>query len=196
MLANCFELYIWSDWHFRRVSAHPKPSALTFSTITMAFSDSSCFNAGSLHTLRSATLDQHCSICAFFHDAPSQCKHKRSVNRAGTPSTFSESSWYTARTSSSFVSSDLSKPANATSWNGFSSTIRATAATRTSQPIQPSLRRKTSPTEISLRDLWADQARAHSAKMKLSVERLKQLYESQIMAYLNGDLANLNRMAK
>ncbi|KAH9807330.1 hypothetical protein Tdes44962_MAKER06366 [Teratosphaeria destructans] len=65
-----------------------------------------------------------------------------------------------------------------------------------SPPIQPSLRRKTSPTATSLRDLWAEQGREHSAKMRLSVERLQQLYESQTMAYLGGDLEDLNRMAK
>ena len=138
-----------------------------------------------LITNLSQTLDHHCSLCLFFHGSDGACDHRQpqqqsQIKRSATP--FSDCSFYTARTSDSVASfsSDSS-----------SSTIRA----MTPKPMlhrQPSLRRKNSPTEVSLRDLRARHAEQTLLRAKQSEEHLQHVYQSQILAYLEGSFASLD----
>lgn len=156
----------------------------------MDYSPAVCFR---LITEVGEILDHHCSLCTFFHDDESQCEHVEgeAPNTSRPKSAFSDSSWYTARTSHS-TSSLLSDSSGSSGSSGSStSTIKARVS---AQPLRrkPSLRRKTSPTKVSLRELRAQQSRQSLLRAKQSDERLQRVYESQISAYLDGPLGNVD----
>ena len=54
---------------------------------------------------------------------------------------------------------------------------------------KPVLRRKMSPTDVSLRELRAKQERQLLVRLQRSEEQLQQVYECQILAYLGSALA-------
>lgn len=114
------------------------------------------------------TLEHHCSLCLFFHEMPdSPCEHRRNLKIPRPPSTtLTDMSVYTAQTSEHWTRAKPSKK-------------------------PPALRRKISPTEISLRELRAKQSRQSLVKAKRSEEKLQQLYESQILAYLDDTYAEI-----
>lgn len=58
----------------------------------------------------------------------------------------------------------------------------------------PALRRKMSPTEMSLREIRANEQR--QLQTKNSEDQLRQLYERQTMEYLHGDFASLDMLAE
>lgn len=128
----------------------------------------------------SQSLNHHCSLCLFLNDdvVPESCVHSNghdtSNRRPFTPCT--EASFHTA------VSTPVSESA------------RSTASDETSSPNRtsttPRLRRRASPTHISLRDLEAEHARA-LLRAKQSEEQLQRVYESQVLQYLNGAFACL-----
>lgn len=62
--------------------------------------------------------------------------------------------------------------------------VQVTSSTKRS----PHLKRRTSPTETSLRQLWEQQLRQDSLRAKRSEEQLQRVYETQLHAYLEGDL--------
>ena len=73
------------------------------------------------------------------------------------------------------------------SHGGLSSPTSSVASSKNSLPsAPPTLRRKISPTETSLREIRATQ---HRLQMKQSEDQLRELYERQTMEYLYGDYA-------
>jgi hypothetical protein len=71
-----------------------------------------------------------------------------------------------------------------------SSPTSSVASSRSSLPsAPPTLRRKISPTETSLREIRASQ---QLLQMKQSEDQLRDLYERQTMEYLYGDYASLD----
>ncbi|TKA30362.1 hypothetical protein B0A50_02589 [Salinomyces thailandicus] len=86
-------------------------------------------------------------------------------------SSSSTSSWYTAQASSD------SSSGNAPS---------GPRVSPVSERRSPTLRRKTSPTEISLRQLHEEQAQSESLRARISEERLQRVYEAQILEYLGA----------
>ena len=71
-----------------------------------------------------------------------------------------------------------------------SSPTSSVASSRSSLPsAPPTLRRKISPTETSLREIRASQ---QLLQMKHSEDQLRELYERQTMEYLYGDFASLD----
>lgn len=65
-------------------------------------------------------------------------------------------------------------------------------------PVQRrrSIRRMSSPTECSLRELSEKQALQMSLRQKQSEEELQRVYETQILAYLNADYADLEEVER
>lgn len=63
-------------------------------------------------------------------------------------------------------------------------------------PVQRrrSIRRMSSPTECSLRELSEKQAAQAMLRQKQSEEELQRVYETQILAYLNADYADLEEV--
>lgn len=130
----------------------------------------------------SRMLNHHCSLCLFFHDVQSTCQHPRLRPPVSRPSTqLSDGSFYTAPTSgaNSCISAGRS--------SGSVQAIVRSASTSFRQ--SPGLRRRSSPTDRSLRDLRIDQARRDDLRKKQSEEQLQRVYESQTLAYLNGPYA-------
>lgn len=116
-------------------------------------------------------LDHHCSLCLHFHEfRDTECKHNNRRPRSG----YSESSFYTAQTSNSSLSSRA---------------IKAKVSTAPIRP-RPALRHKLSPTAISLRELRAKHSHISLVRARQSDEQLQQLYESQIISYLDSPYAN------
>lgn len=73
------------------------------------------------------------------------------------------------------------------SHGGLSSPTSSVASSKNSLPsAPPTLRRKISPTETSLREIRTSQ---QLLQMKQSEDRLRELYERQTMKYLYGDYA-------
>jgi hypothetical protein len=71
-----------------------------------------------------------------------------------------------------------------------SSPTSSVASSRSSLPsAPPTLRRKISPTETSLREIRASQ---QLLQMKQSEDQLREIYERQTMEYLYGDYASLD----
>ena len=126
-----------------------------------------------------AYVDDHCSLCLFFHDSTQEgCVHHASNRRlARQSSRLTESSFYTAATSKHRYSTPAPM-------------MRGNPTTARSLP-QPMLRHKTSPTEVSLRDLRAKHAQQSVIRARQSDERLQQLYESQVDAYLDSPYAKV-----
>ena len=104
------------------------------------------------------------------------CSHKPSKDYSN-PSVLSDNSYYTARTSGTTTCRLPSPPDITITTNG-----------------QPSLRRKTSPTATSLRELRLNHSRLSLIRSKQSEEELQRAYESQIIAYLDGNYASLDRV--
>lgn len=152
-------------------------------------------------------LDHHCSLCLFFHDTQSTCTHHRpGLRRLGrASSSFSDDcSFYTARTSSSDDNSDaeslrLPPVPSRSSRRVRMIPLRPTDGDdshRTSSLWNVTLRRKTSPTNVSLRELSAQHSSSSSTRRSLlsaqdSEEALQRVYESQIRVYLDGGFADL-----
>lgn len=136
------------------------------------------------------SLDHHCTLCSFFHESLDNCSHggspERCIERTTTPiSDFSGCTFYTAKTSESSSSSSSSMASYSST-----STVKPTNTTPTqSMPNlkRHALRRTSSPTHYSLRDLHRQQA-ATNLRQKQSEEALQRVYESQIMEYLNSNL--------
>ncbi|KAK4614236.1 hypothetical protein CLAFUW4_08770 [Fulvia fulva] len=130
--------------------------------------------------------DHHCTLCTFFHGREGHCQHGPATQpsiRTATP--FTECSFYTARSDTS--DSDFTLSARSSS-----STIKARIQISTSDLKQHHLKRKTSPTEVSLRDLNLQQE--HNLRIQQSEEQLQRVYEEQILSYLNanhGDLGTI-----
>lgn len=126
------------------------------------------------------SLDHHCTLCSFLEEQLDDCTHRdtstKDIQRTTTPfSDISGCTFYTARTSDSSTSMD--------SYSS-TSTVKPSNA---SQPKRHSLRRTSSPTHYSLRDLHQQQA-ASTLRQKQSDQALQQVYESQITEYLNSSL--------
>lgn len=136
-----------------------------------------------LATDLTAMPDYHCSLCLFFNESSADCSHTP-INRlpAKPSSTRSDHSFYTARTSDS---------AKSTISSISTSTGRAKSS-RSSIAQKPSLKRKISPTEVSLRDLRARHAWQTSIRAQQSEEQLQRVYEHQIRAYLESTPPDLN----
>jgi len=127
-------------------------------------------------------LNHHCSLCLFFHESRTPCDHKPRTFPRPTPSECSDSSFYTAQTS------DTIRPAS-------SHSLSRTIATKASSALFPRnrpLRRKISPRESSLRELRTKQSRQCLVRTKQSEEQLQRVYESQILAYLEGPSVELD----
>jgi hypothetical protein len=87
------------------------------------------------------------------------------------------------------ISSLPRSPASHSSANSHDGVTSPTGSYASSISRPPTLRRKISPTETSLREIRASQQRL---QMMQSEDRLRQLYEQQTMEYLHGDFANLD----
>lgn len=146
---------------------------------------------GMIPTLRlitdlDSTLSYHCSLCHFFRGANDEhCRHKQRSRTQSRqpPSQHSDDSFYSARTSGSADSRALATSVKA----------RRKAVHRPESP-SPALRHKPSPTQTSLRDLRQQQSQVAAARRRVSDERLQQLYEAQILAYLVGPCVSLDRV--
>ena len=93
---------------------------------------------------------------------------------------------------SSISSPPRSPPSHSpvSSHGGLSSPTSSVASSKNSLPsAPPTLRRKISPTETSLREIRASQ---QLLQMKRSEDQLRELYERQTMEYLYGDYASLD----
>ena len=135
-----------------------------------------------LITDHSKTLNHHCSICQFFHSSDQHCEHK--MDRPPAPrshSHFSDYSYYSAVTRASTPTTLPSV-----------STKPSTISLRGSRQ----LRRKTSPTEVSLRELRAKHAHQSLLRAKKSEEELQRVYEMQILAYLEGPCVSLDNVSE
>lgn len=62
--------------------------------------------------------------------------------------------------------------------------VKVTSSTKRNPP----LKRRMSPTETSLRQLWEQQLQQDSLRAKRSEEQLQRVYETQLHAYLEGRL--------
>ncbi|KAK5124360.1 hypothetical protein LTR85_001577 [Meristemomyces frigidus] len=134
-------------------------------------------------------LRQHASLRPPSQQADSGWNHiPRAVQQTPRPlSALSDSSWYTAQTSDN--ESSLSSRSSVSS-------IRVQISVPTIR-LSPTLKRKTSPTELSLRELRAEQSRRdRMLQAKRSEEQLQRVYESQIQAYLDGQHADLHSIAE
>lgn len=168
----------------RRCTSVPRTETLKRATMehSLAYSPAVCIR---LIDDMAATLDHHCSLCSFFHEQDQSCQHKKAdkaILRTATP--FSDCSFYTAQ-------SDVSEDSGSLSSRSSSSTIRAKIQVSTSSLKSHSLRRTSSPQEYSLRDLHQQQETQCRLRQQESEERLQQMYESQILAYLNSHHDNL-----
>ena len=134
-----------------------------------------------------STLNQHCSLCHFFHGAnDAHCQHdhhrRRSTAPRTSPSQNSDDSFYSAQTSASADSTSST------------TTIKAKIKPSSRRPDSPTLRHKSSPTKLSLRDLRQQQSQSAAMRRKSSDERLREIYEAQILWYLGGPHVTLDRI--
>jgi hypothetical protein len=124
-------------------------------------------------------IDHSCPLCLFLHD-PEECpgqNNRRFVRDISRPTSHrSDTSRYSERTVDNFAF--------------FGSTKGLRARVITAPPKEkPILRRKMSPTDVSLRELNQKQSSQTSLRQRQSEERLQQVYEEQILAYLESPLA-------
>ena len=130
-----------------------------------------------LITDQNATIDLHCTLCQFLHLGPEECTHNLYEKEyLRTQSHISDFSFYTAHTTES------NAPVN-------TGRIKAQIITTPPAHKRPTLRHKTSPTETSLRELRAQHAQQLLVREKQSEQRLQDVYESQILSYLDSPLA-------
>lgn len=131
-----------------------------------------------------STLHHHCSLCQFFHGINDEhCNHHRPQRKTPRPppSQTSDESFYSAQTSHSVESTSSQ------------STVKAQIKP-TRRPDSPTLRHKLSPTKMSLRDLRQQQCRQTELRKASSDERLREMYEAQILSYLGGRCVTLDRV--
>jgi hypothetical protein len=127
-----------------------------------------------------STIEHHCSLCLYFHDAQNtQCLHRNNATLKASRSPASTSSYYTAETSSSNGEQAVQSAIRAKVW--------ASPA-----PSRPTLRHRTPTQGVSLRELRARQSQQSILRAKESEEKLQQAYEAQILAYLQSPLADPN----
>jgi hypothetical protein len=125
----------------------------------------------------------HCSLCLFLHGKDNDCQHTLPVTSLDLPRTatpFSDCSFYTCRSVASTTS------VTSTESDSSSSTIRAKVKAQPAVKRHP-LRRRQSPTEMSLRDLHHRQSFQLDLRQQQSEEQLQAVYERQILEYLNSD---------
>ena len=91
---------------------------------------------------------------------------------------------------SSFTSTDSDND----SGNSFNPAIKVRVS-KNALERAPALRRKISPTEMSLREIRTSQQQL-LLRAKSSEDQLRQLYERQTMEYLHGDFASLDMLAE
>ena len=124
-------------------------------------------------------IDHYCPLCLFLHDleeCPGQNKRHLVKDVSRPTSRLSDTSHYSERTIDNFALFGSTKELRA----------RVIATPLKEKPI---LRRKMSPTDVSLRELNAKQSRQTTLRQRQSEERLQQVYEDQILAYLESPLA-------
>lgn len=133
----------------------------------------------------------HCARCDQAQTANHSCKQSQSP--PGLPSlSFSAHSYQSISSlpRSPPSHSPVSSHGGLTSPTGSVASSSKDATFKNSLPsAPPTLRRKISPTETSLREIRANQQRL---QIKQSEDQLRQLYERQTMEYLYGDYASLD----
>lgn len=134
-------------------------------------------------------VDHQCSLCLFLTGKDDNCKHIQAtaaLPRSHTPfsEAYSENSFYTCRSAATTRSTTSISSSSSTS------TIKAriSISSSVSDLKQHSLRRRQSPTELSLRELNQKQASQVDLRQRQSEEELQQVYERQILQYLNSDI--------
>ena len=139
------------------------------------------------------TIDNYCSPCLFLHDSPDCSNYHNNSNEHLTSSSSETSiSRPTSRNSNISTYSDRTS----SNLDFFGSTKALTAHVRrpviaTSPQRKPALRRKRSPTDVSLRDLNLNDSRTALIRQRRSEERLQRVYEEQILAYLESPLSEM-----
>ena len=132
-----------------------------------------------LITANNETIEHYCPLCLFLHDSE-DCEYndKKSLNTSySRPSSRqSDTSRYSERTVDDFA------------FFGSTRELRVKIVT-TPLKAAPALRRRVSPTDVSLRDLSRKQSQQSLIRQQRSEERLQRVYEDQIMAYLESPLA-------
>lgn len=127
------------------------------------------------------TIDHYCPLCLFLHDSEA-CEYNhnnrfnnRSISRPCSRQ--SDTSCYSERTVDNFAFFGSTK--------GLRARVIATPPPRD----KPVLRRKMSPTDVSLRELRRKHSQQTLLRQTRSEERLQQVYEEQILAYLDSPVA-------
>jgi hypothetical protein len=132
-----------------------------------------------LITANNETIEHYCRLCLFLHDSE-ECEynHKRPFNASySRPSSRqSDTSRYSERTVDDFA------------FFGSTRELRVKIVT-TPPKTAPALRRRISPTDVSLRELSRKQSQQGFIQRLRSEERLQRVYEDQILAYLGSPLA-------
>ena len=134
-----------------------------------------------LTTDNDTTIEHHCPLCLFLHDSTDcENRHDRHINKdvSRPTSRLSDASCYSERTTDHFA---------------FFGSTRGLRVRVIATPLKqkPVLRRKMSPTDVSLRELRAKQERQVLIRLQRSEEQLQQVYECQILAYLESPLAEM-----
>lgn len=131
------------------------------------------------------SLERHCSLCRIFERDQGGCDHTQSEPVLSMVN--SESSFYTARTTTSVevsASTLYRRPAVSRTVSEASFAVPQRGRT---------LRRRGSPTALSLRDLDSKHMREAARMRRLaSEERLQLVYETQTLAYLEGPSVDLH----
>lgn len=132
-----------------------------------------------LTTDKDTTIEHHCPLCLFLHDS-TECdqRHHRHLNKdiSRPTSRLSDASCYSERTTDHFAFFGSTKGLR----------VKVIATPPKEKPV---LRRKMSPTDVSLRELRAKQENQLLIRQQRSEEQLQQVYECQILAYLESPLA-------
>ena len=122
------------------------------------------------------TIYHQCSRCLYLHDSGArECPNifLKSTRTSGSP--VPNPRIRTKRTSDSSALSE------------FNNSIRTKASVGQQRPL---LRRKESPTALSLRETREKQSTQSLIRAKHSDEKLREVYEAQLLAYLESPLAN------
>lgn len=141
-----------------------------------------------------------CTRCYELHTTEQPCRQRQRIPQSPPSVLSSDFSSYTARicpSTSSLPRSPLSPSSGSIHSDGGASSTGSSPApsikvrlSRKALPRAPTLRRKVSPTQTSLRDIRASQQLQMQTKQ--SEEQLRELYERQTMEYLFGDFASLD----
>ena len=125
-------------------------------------------------------LGHHCPLCFFLEFESSQCPHKQTPKSVDPPiSAISDLQSYASATSDT-------TPANGTN------TIKEKASDISSEGSARSLKRKSSPTGTTLRELRTKHSRQSLLRAQKSDDRLRQKYESQMQRYLESPLSDFS----